>query len=302
MKFKKYMHVEKLGNSEVENILNGTVYLFYKIDGTNGGIYLADDGQSLRFSSRNRELSLDKDNANFMQMMLEDKEQYNELLTLLQEHPTYIIYGEWLVPHTLKTYKEDAWKHFYVFDVYDMETEKYLSYDVYKALLDNYSHIKYIPLFRKLENPTQEQLVSLLDETGDWLVTSGLSEGIVIKNYDFSNHYGRTVWAKLLTEDFRSKKHDTRSGNKEMKQSDNALEYQISKLLTVEHILKEKSKIEESKGDWQDKYIFELLNRVFIEFWRDNWELILNKFKLPTINFRVLKKLCDEQVKKVLNI
>lgn len=39
MEFKKYQHVEKLSTSEVEGILNGTVYLFYKIDGTNGCIF-----------------------------------------------------------------------------------------------------------------------------------------------------------------------------------------------------------------------------------------------------------------------
>lgn len=43
MEYKSYQHIEKLGSSEVEGILNGTCYLTYKIDGTNGCIYLSDD-------------------------------------------------------------------------------------------------------------------------------------------------------------------------------------------------------------------------------------------------------------------
>ena len=57
------------------------------------------------------------------------------------------------------------------------------------------------------------------------------------------------------------------------------IEYEIIKLMTVEHVLKEKSKIEETYGGWSDKYIFELLNRSFTEFWSDNWQYIFKKFK-----------------------
>jgi ATP-dependent RNA circularization protein (DNA/RNA ligase family) len=41
------------------------------------------------------------------------------------------LYGEWLVPHTLKTYNDDAWRKFYVFDVFDRKKERLLSYDEY---------------------------------------------------------------------------------------------------------------------------------------------------------------------------
>ena len=43
MNFKKYQHIEKLGTTEVEGILEGQVSLFYKIDGTNSCIFLKDD-------------------------------------------------------------------------------------------------------------------------------------------------------------------------------------------------------------------------------------------------------------------
>lgn len=301
--YRSYMHIEKLGTTDTEGILNGTCYLSYKIDGTNSSIWLKDDG-TLGYGSRKRELSLDtsdSDNAGFMRLMSENPKVVEELLIYLKQYPNRTIYGEWLVPHTIKRYKSDAWKKFYVFDIYDNETEKYLNYDLWATVLAEYSSIEVIPLIAKLENPTAEDIIALLDKTGNYLCTEGIGEGIVIKNYDFVNRYGRTVWAKVLTEDFKKAKDKTRSVNTTEK-VENATEHTIIQMLTVEHIQKEHSKLIEAKGDWSSKYIFELLNRVWDEFLRDNFELILKKLRLPTINFKVLRQMSDAKVKEVLSI
>lgn len=305
MDFKKYQHIEKLGSSEVDGILNGTVYVYYKIDGTNGCIWLNKDGM-LSFGSRNRELFWNADNADFLKSIVNDERTHDALLHYLHHHPTHIIYGEWLVPHTLKTYNENAWKKFYIFDIYDTETGKYVPYESYAELFDErYPNLYYIPLLAKLENPTEEDLKKLLDSTGNWLVkeNSGLGEGIVIKNYDFVNRYGRINWAKMLCEDFRTTKNKVRSENRENKE-ENPIEYEIIKLMTVEHVIKEKNKVLEKYNTefFESKFIFEIINRAFNEFWRDNWEIILKKFKHPTINFKVLKQLSDKFVKETLGV
>ena len=300
--YKSYQHIEKLGSSEVEGILNGTCYLTYKIDGTNGCIFLKDDG-TIGFGSRRRELSLDNDNASFMSAIVNNPLLYHELKLFFELKPDIIIYGEWLVPGTLKTYNKDAWRKFYVFDMYDTTTNKYIPYEEMKCLIrNNFAVLDVIPLLAKLENPTQEDIEKLLDRTGEYLVTSGLGEGIVIRRFDFVNKYGRTTWAKMLTEDFKNKKNKVRSENKDNKEEFPTEHEIITKFLTPEHIQKEYNKLIEIKGDWSSKYIFELLNRVFTEFFKDNWEIILKKFHMPTINFRVLKSLCDNEVKRVLNI
>ena len=36
MEYRGYQHIERLGTSEVEGILNGEVYVYPKLDGTNG--------------------------------------------------------------------------------------------------------------------------------------------------------------------------------------------------------------------------------------------------------------------------
>lgn len=63
MDFRKYQHIERFGTSEVEQIEIGTCYVFPKIDGTNSSVWL-NDGE-LCAGSRNRQLSLESDNAGF---------------------------------------------------------------------------------------------------------------------------------------------------------------------------------------------------------------------------------------------
>ena len=62
MEFKKYQHVERFGAIETNGIEYGMCYVFPKIDGTNSQLWM--DG-GLHAGSRNRELSLDNDNAGF---------------------------------------------------------------------------------------------------------------------------------------------------------------------------------------------------------------------------------------------
>lgn len=309
MNYKSYQHIEKLGSSNIEGLLNGTCYLTYKIDGTNSCVRLKDDG-TLGFGSRNRELSIgkDTDNSKFMETIMTDDSYSSlkkELLEVLRIHPTWIIYGEWLVPTNLKTYKDSAWKQFYIFDIYDTGSDSYINYDIYSKLFDEtYPEIKYIPLLTKLENPTIYDIKELLPRTGEFLISTGLGEGIVIKNYNYRNKYGKTIWGKMLTEDFIIKRKSGRKEKKQAEDSGSTVEYNIIKLLTIEHINKEKVKLLERRqtDTWDIKFLPELLNRVFTEFFRDNWEIILKKFKNPTINFKTLKTLSDIKVKESLGL
>lgn len=299
MSFKKYQHIEKIGSSEVEGILNGEVHLSYKIDGSNGCIYM--DNNILKFGSRNRELSLDNDNCHFMGSISKDEKYLSSIKNYLQRHPERILYGEWLVPVNIKRYKKDAWNKFYIFDVFDTVLNKYIRYDQYVSELEELS-LFFIPEIAVLNNPCIEEISSYLEKTGDFLLDNGIGEGIVIKNYEYKNPYGRTTWAKLLTEDFLANKRNSRKENSYNKEN-TPVEYKIISLyLTPEHIIKEKQKIIEKYGLWESKMIFEFLNRCFLEFYKDNWETILKKLHYPTINFAVLKKLSDEKIKEVAGL
>jgi hypothetical protein len=71
MEFKKYMHLERFGTSEVEGIEIGTTYVFPKLDGTNASVWF-EDGK-IKAGSRNRELSFDNDNAGFYKWSQQSK-------------------------------------------------------------------------------------------------------------------------------------------------------------------------------------------------------------------------------------
>lgn len=49
MKFNKYMHIERFGADEVEDIEFGECYIFYKIDGTNGSVWMDEGKIKARF-------------------------------------------------------------------------------------------------------------------------------------------------------------------------------------------------------------------------------------------------------------
>lgn len=194
--FREYTHVERMGNIKTQGIFNAVVYIFPKLDGTNGSVWY--ENEQLHFGSRKRELSMDSDNAGFMATFHQDE----RLLRYLQEHPTHILYGEFLVRNHIKHYTDGAWRKFYVFDVFDTATEQYLCYDDYVVDIKKYN-IDFIPCVCLASNPSQELLDEKLKD--DYLMQKGcLGEGIVIKNYGFINSGG--VYGKIVREGIRSKK------------------------------------------------------------------------------------------------
>ena len=62
MNFTKYQHVERLGTTETDGILDGDVLVFPKIDGTNCSVWLGDDGD-VHCSNRNKEIMVKGENT-----------------------------------------------------------------------------------------------------------------------------------------------------------------------------------------------------------------------------------------------
>ncbi len=296
MEFNRYMHIERVGTDEVENIEFGLCYIFYKIDGTNGSVWL--DNGVIKAGSRNRELTLEKDNAEFYKSILRDE----RIKAYLQNHPSHRLYGEWLVPHSIKTYRKDAWKKFYIFDIAlhkEDGTEEFLPYEIYKPLIEEFG-LEYVPPLAILKNPTEESLIRCLDKTGQFLVEDGKGngEGIVIKNYDFYNKYGRQTWAKIVSNEFKEK-HAKAMGASIVNQQEIIEEKIIDKYCTEAFIEKEYQKLVEEHQGWKSKYIPELLNKVYYEFINEEIWHIIKEFKNPKINFKTLNAMLIQKIKEV---
>ena len=287
MDFVKYQHIERFGTSEVEGIEFGECYVFPKIDGTNASVWMCEG--EVCAGSRRRELSIEQDNAGFCTDIIHDK----NILNYLNKFPNHRLFGEWLVPHSLKTYRKNAWKKFYVFDV--MVDKSYLHYDEYQSYLEDFG-VEYIPPIRILKNGTYEQFVKLLD-ANEYLIENGkgFGEGIVIKRYDYVNKYGRTTWAKIVGSEFKEKHHKAmgaplQNGTKIPE------EEAVNSFLTKAMIDKVYAKIEQD-GGFRSKDIPRLLHTVYHDFVIEEIWQIIKKQKNPVINFKTLQHFTFAKVK-----
>lgn len=291
--FTKYQHLEKHGNVEVKGIENGTCYIFPKLDGTNASIWI--ENGEIKAGSRNRELTLENDNAGFYAWVLKQ----DNIKEFLSKNPNLILYGEWLVPHTLKTYINEAWNNFYVFDIYATNTKKYLDYKSLSFLCELY-HVDFVPCIGKVVNGNYEHFASFLDKT-TYLIQGGkgIGEGIVIKNYDFVNDFGNTVWAKIVCNEFKSKHVKTMGAP--ILTGEIAIEERIAtKYITETLCQKEYAKIN-INNDWTSKNIPQLLNTIYYCLINEEIWNILKEHKNPTIDFSKLKYYVTIEIKKHLS-
>ena len=287
--FIKYQHIEKLSNlDETEGILNGNVFIQPKIDGSNCCIWL-EDGK-IHCGSRNRELSLDDDHAGFMKYIYENKEKY---LKLLNKYPNRIVYGEWLITHTIKTYIKTAWNRFYVFDIVSKD-EFYTDYTEIEKVCKE-MEIDFVPVLAKLRFPKTEDVLNLVNQNHFLFNDSSfIGEGIIIKNLDFVNRYGRRVWAKIVTSDFRQKKYVKDEKEKY------SLEQEIAeKYLTKDIVEKVYANIMTNFKYWNKKLIPKLLGTVYHDFVNECIWQSVKDFKKPAINFRNLEKEVYSKVKEL---
>ena len=295
MSFIKYQHVERFGTQEVEGIEYGECYVFPKLDGTNGCVWL-EDGE-VQFGSRRRHLVGDFDNAGFKSDLVKDE----RIDLFFAKRPELRLYGEWLVPHSLKTYRETAWRRFYVFDVAHADEDgrlRYIPYDNYKDILEECC-IDYIAPISIIKNGTYERFVeqtkknNLLIEDG-----KGIGEGVVIKNYNFKNKYGRTVWAKIVTSEFKEK-HVKEMGASYINEQKMVEEEIASEFVTTALIDKTYEKIKLDADGWTSKMIPRLLYTVYYEVVREDCWSFVKKHKNPTINFKRLQNFCILKTKEL---
>jgi hypothetical protein len=296
MSFLKYPHLERLGSIEVEGIEFGTCHVFPKLDGTNASMWRYNSGHH-GFGSRNRVLSIANDNAGFMNAMLTEGSSNPGCFELLHKHKKLRLYGEWLVPHTLKGYRDDAWRKFYVFDVYDDEKERFLTYDEYKPWMEQYQ-IDYIPCIKVVKNGTPDMFSHEVQHARFLLKDDcPAGEGIVIKNYAWENKYKRQTWAKIIGGEFKDQFHKVWEPS-EVKGECNE-EILVDAVVTKQLVDKEYAKIVVSEDGWSSKYIPRLLETVFYcvvtEELYDGWK----KVKYGTINGKSLRNFTNQRIKQL---
>lgn len=286
--FRKYMHIERVGQDEVDGLLIGKVIVQPKIDGSNCQVW---NEAGIHIGSRNQEIVGDNDHMGFVDWVQQNDDL---LISWFAEHPAWRLYGEWLVRHTLKTYRESAWRRFYVFDVFDDESEQFVPYEQYQPELDRLG-FDYIPVMATATNPTEEVLRRFVEQN-TFLIDEGkgAGEGIVIKRYDFVNRFGRVVWGKLVRNDFKEK-HLVAMGAPEV----NLVPVEsvfVETYVTRARVEKEIARIE----GWERRRIPELFGRVYYDIvTTELWDFIKGRKYKVTIDFNAMYQHTVGQIKAV---
>lgn len=316
MSFRKYDHVERLGHPEVQDIDVGLIHVFPKLDGTNASVWCELDGMRVRCGSRNRVLDPGSDNHGFCTWVLGDDPKAKLLREFVETNPHLIVYGEWLVPHSLKTYRQDAWKRFWIFDVWHRGSGEYLPFDSYAPKMEGLDLI--LPLCTA-ENPSANQLREIMERNTFLLQDgAGAGEGIVLKNYLWRNKFGRQPWAKIVTNEFKEK-NGAAFGPRHVKGERDIAAEIVAELATESFIRKEWTKVvnlvanEQRRPTFADedeehgfvqanrhRIIPRFLGTLYYEFVQEEIREIVKKWKNPVLDFGRLNKLLTLRAKEVM--
>lgn len=289
---KKYVHLERLGHRNNRGVDLGTCHIFPKLDGTNARIQVVD--HEIVCGSRNRELTAEDDHFGFQNWATQPAvaQRIKDFVSVLGSNVT--LYGEWLVPHTLKTYREDAWRKFYLFDVLCEEKGQFLHLDVWNALaqLAGLNPIQPIAI---ADSPSNEQLLKLV-ESNTYLICdgAGVGEGIVVKNYAWENFEGKQVWGKIVKNEFREQNSLVFGASKvgEPKVPEVLI---VNRFVTPTLVNKERAKLQ---GLERRQLIPRLFQTVFYCLVTEELWTALKETKFPTVDFRKLQSLTTLKVKE----
>lgn len=292
MSFKKYPKVHRLGKEETEGILEGTVHIEEKIDGSNVSIWFEEG--AIQVGTRNQRIT--EGFNGFVQYV----QEHPTLTTLFERYPHIRLYGEWLVRHTI-SYKETNYKQFYLFDVCsrtpetdaDPEArEEFWPRIAVHQLAKDYD-LRIPEYHGEFVNPSVETIMQFVGKS----TLGEEGEGVVLKNPQFRDKFGNHNYAKIVTEKFKENNGVTFGGNN--KHSDTYWEmYIVNKYMTLARIEKCMNKIQptvDHKLDMAD--IPRIANTAYHDMLTEEiWEIAK---KVGTVDFKALKRVA---MKKAVQI
>lgn len=192
-----------------------------KLDGSNAS-FTVDNGE-LQCFSRRKKLKQGETLNGFYNWVHENIEEW--MFGFLEGH---IIFGEWLVKHKIQ-YKEECYKEFYVFDVYDKKKEMYLPPESVMIIAEdlNLKHVEYLmvmPPSNQLSNIQPQDIQDLVGKS-DMTVKPNTGEGIVVKYLDGKSEY--EDYYKIVSNEF--KEFNRQKMKTEIKNNDSVADYAVTR-------------------------------------------------------------------------
>jgi hypothetical protein len=170
-----------------------------------------------------------------------------------------------------------------------------MHYDDYQPLMEEYG-IDYIPPIKIVSNASYDDFVWQLQNNVFMIEDGkGAGEGIVIKEYDFVNTRGNTVWAKIVTSEFKEK-HTKAMGAPESNKRE-LVEHDIADMYVTQALCEKVLAKIENDGGMTSRKIPQLLNTVYYDVVNEEAWHFVKKFRQPTVNFKTLQHFVFAKVK-----
>ncbi len=200
MEHKKFMDIERLKGSYTYGFQKGDIIqITEKIDGANAALRYDSSTDCVAAQSRKNILNPTNNLRGFYEWtQLLGKDKVKEVLG-----ENKILFGEWLVPHTVK-YPNERYNKFYCYDVYDTSAGMYLPQNEVKEIVKKLGLI-YVPVFYEGEFISWEHCMRFVGKTE---LGGESGEGIVIKNQTRLNDKNTRLpfYVKIVSEKFSETK------------------------------------------------------------------------------------------------
>lgn len=280
MSYKPYPKIHRLGKEETDGILNHEIVVQEKIDGANISIFYLDD--EVRCGTRTRMLPLDESFNGFQEAVRKNK----MLKLFFALYPDRILYGEWLVKHTI-TYPDEAYRKIYLYDIYVINDDLWLPQD-YVSEVAEYLNLEYPHVFVK-GVLTEDQINEYVGKSA--IAPAG--EGVVLKAEDYVNVFGDHAYAKVVHQNFKEANAIVFGGNN--KHSETYWEmYVVNKYCTTGRVMKIMQKLQ---SELPEKLDLQHTPRMTATCYHDMiteeiWEIVK---KVPKLDFKHLQRLSNKK-------
>lgn len=203
---KKYLDIERCKQKYAETFNVGEdIVIQEKIDGSNASIRYDEESGTLKAFSRRLELSADNTLNGFWDYVQTlNLDTFKEILG-----GRYIVFGEWMgAKHAIK-YPENVYGKFWMFDVWDTQTEQYLPYEETRSFYDKLiacgnedNKFNFVPVFYIGKFESWEKTSELVGRTEVGAEPTG--EGIVIKRQNCLDSKSSRLpfYVKIVSEQF----------------------------------------------------------------------------------------------------
>lgn len=194
---KKYTDVTRFGkNGTLKAIKDGNnISITEKIDGANSS-FIYDETSPIGIACYSRNTVLSKGNtlSGFYVWVEDNIAPIKEILV-----KKYRYYGEWLVQHKVK-YKEEMYKNFYLFSIWDEDKEEYVSEDIVRSEADRL-RLKTVPLIYEGKFISLDHIMSFVGKS-EMTLEPNKGEGVVVKNTNYKDRYGKQLFVKFISQEF----------------------------------------------------------------------------------------------------